>query len=87
MGKLVMAHLDVNEEELEVRISDIQRINRVPEVVLNVIKENIHGRIINKSGLPTVSYLGPNHCVVVGAFEYGEVAFPSHDIVLGILGS
>lgn len=76
MGKVVMATISVDEEEMEMTISDVQRIGHVPKVVKEIIKENIKGRRINKvSGLPSVEYLGPNRIMVIGAFTYGELSF------------
>lgn len=75
MGKLIMARIEINEEEMEMRISDIQRIERVPEAVKNVIRNNVQGRRRTKEGLPSVTYLGPNRTMVIGAFNYGEISF------------
>ena len=75
MGKLVVATIEVDEEEMEMRISDIQRINHLPVGVQNLIKEHVKGRKLNSSGLPSVQYLGPNRTMVVGAFNYGDISF------------
>lgn len=75
MSKLVMCSMEYDESTLEVLISDVQRINRVPENIREVIIENFHNRRLNKSGLPSVTYLGENRIKVIGAFKYGDIAF------------
>lgn len=75
MGKLVMATIDYDSDNLEILIKDIQRIERVPDKVVTFIKENFKGRRLNKNGLPSVMYLGEDRVVVVGAVIYGEIAF------------
>lgn len=75
MGKLVMCSYEYDETSLEILISDVQRIKKVPENIKEVIKENWPNRRLTKSGLPSVLYLGEEQIRVVGAFKYGDVAF------------
>ena len=73
MGKLIMATMEM--DGIEITVTDIQNISKVPESVRNVIKENVTGRRLNKNGLPSVLYLGENGVRVIGAFKYGDIAF------------
>ena len=75
MGKLIMCHLEKDDENLSVKISEIQRIEKLPGAVSEVIKSNFVGYRLNKSGLPSCTYVGPNRILLVGAFSYGEVSF------------
>ena len=75
MSKIVLANMSMNEGDLEIRISDVQEIDHVPEIVKTVIKDNVKGRKLAKSGLPEVLYLGANEVRVVSAFRYGDIAF------------
>jgi len=62
-------------EDLQIKVTDIQRIDHVPTQVQELIRECIKGRRLNKSGLPSVQYLGAERVNVVGAFQYGDIAF------------
>lgn len=76
MGRLCMCTLDLNEENFEITLSDIQRIHRVPERVKKVARDYRCGkRLLPRSGLPSVLYMGPDRVNVIGAFIYGEIAF------------
>lgn len=76
MGKLCMCHLSVDPDSMEIVITDLQRIQKVPEPVLKIAYKYLNGkRILPKSGLPAVQYIGENRVQVIGAFTYGEVSF------------
>ena len=75
MGKLAIAQIEVRPEDMEIRITDIQRIDHVPEAIKSCIKEKFVGRKVNKNGLPVVQYLGQDRVQIVGAFTYGDVSF------------
>lgn len=75
MTKIVLATLSMDEGDLEIRVSDVQEIDHVPDTVRKVIKDNIKGRKLTALGLPEVLYLGSDELKIHGAFRYGEIGF------------
>lgn len=72
---LCICELNIDEDTMELVVSDVAPITKVPEVIKNIVKDQFHNRVLRECGLPEVLYLGENEVRVVGAMKYGDLAF------------
>lgn len=78
MEKLAMATL-ISEDNIYLEVRDIIPIDRLPEVVKNLISDFVHTVKILDNGLPASGFLGENGCKITGIFKYGELGFISYE--------